>query len=83
MESLWAVDRGDGTAEPANTPFFVRGVANGDTVETDTDDDGTHWAGKGRSRVRQLHRPPDRVPRRLPRRPADRARRLREARRDR
>jgi hypothetical protein len=46
VESLWAIDRGDGRAELANTPFFVRGVAIGDIVETSTDDDGARWAGR-------------------------------------
>ncbi|MFD7320657.1 DUF4265 domain-containing protein [Streptomyces sp. NPDC059875] len=45
VESLWAIDRGDGTVELANTPFFVRGVAIGDIVETSTDDEGARWAG--------------------------------------
>ncbi|MGW3246030.1 DUF4265 domain-containing protein [Streptomyces sp. NPDC001070] len=44
MESLWAIDRGDGRAELANSPFFVRGVAIGDIVETSADDDGVRWA---------------------------------------
>ncbi|MFF5936680.1 DUF4265 domain-containing protein [Streptomyces sp. NPDC012508] len=45
VESLWATDRGNGTVELANTPFFVRGVAIGDIVETSTDNKGTRWAG--------------------------------------
>ncbi|MDX2709908.1 DUF4265 domain-containing protein [Streptomyces sp. PA03-6a] len=44
--SLWAIDRGDGKAELANTPFFIRGVALGDIVETSVDDEGVRWAGK-------------------------------------
>ncbi|MEU1617315.1 DUF4265 domain-containing protein [Streptomyces sp. NPDC005722] len=49
VESLWAVDRGDGRVELANTPFFVRGVANGDVVETSVDDEvaagQAEWSG--------------------------------------
>ncbi|MEU9014500.1 DUF4265 domain-containing protein [Streptomyces sp. NPDC048479] len=46
VESLWAIDRGNGRAELVNTPFFVRGVAVGDVVETSTDEEGVRWAGK-------------------------------------
>ncbi|MFE7380597.1 DUF4265 domain-containing protein [Streptomyces zhihengii] len=45
VESLWAIDRGNETVEVANTPFFVRGVAIGDIVETHTDAEGARWAG--------------------------------------
>ena len=45
VESLWAIERGDGAVELANTPFFVRGVAIGDVVETSIDDEGARWAG--------------------------------------
>ncbi|WP_406325717.1 DUF4265 domain-containing protein [Streptomyces sp. NBC_01617] len=41
VESLWGIDRGAGTAELANTPFFVRGVVIGDVVETFADEEGT------------------------------------------
>jgi hypothetical protein len=44
LESLWAVDLGDGTARLDNTPWFVRGVARGDVVRVDLDDDGLRWA---------------------------------------
>ncbi|MFE4696836.1 DUF4265 domain-containing protein [Streptomyces sp. NPDC056738] len=44
VESLWAVDLGDGTVRLDNTPWFVRGVASGDVVRVDADDDGLHWA---------------------------------------
>ncbi|MGW9025231.1 DUF4265 domain-containing protein [Streptomyces sp. NPDC055722] len=43
VESLWAIDRGNGEVELANTPFFVRGVAIGDIVETSMDDEGVRW----------------------------------------
>lgn len=46
VESLWGIDRGAGMTELANTPFFVRGVAIGDVVETSADREGTRWAGK-------------------------------------
>ncbi|MGI5140900.1 DUF4265 domain-containing protein [Streptomyces sp. CA-106110] len=46
VESLWAIDRGNGEVELANTPFFVRGVAIGDIVETSMDDEGVRWAGR-------------------------------------
>ncbi len=46
VESLWAVDLGDGTVRLDNTPWFVRGIASGDIVEVDLDDDGLFWAGE-------------------------------------
>ncbi|MEU6174818.1 DUF4265 domain-containing protein [Streptantibioticus parmotrematis] len=46
VESLWAVDQGDGTARLDNIPWFVRGVACGDIVATEPDGDGTRWAGE-------------------------------------
>ncbi|GIG69913.1 DUF4265 domain-containing protein [Phytomonospora endophytica] len=46
VESLWAVDFGDGTARLENTPWFARGVACGDVVEVGPDEDGVLWAGK-------------------------------------
>ncbi|MDQ0943467.1 DUF4265 domain-containing protein [Streptomyces sp. V1I1] len=45
VESLWAVDQGDGTVKLDNVPWFVRGVACGDVVATQTDLDGLRWAG--------------------------------------
>ncbi|MFC8827764.1 DUF4265 domain-containing protein [Streptomyces sp. NPDC057137] len=46
VESLWAVDLGDGTARLDNTPWFVRGVASGDIIKMRPDDDGVLWAGE-------------------------------------
>ncbi|MDX3076727.1 DUF4265 domain-containing protein [Streptomyces sp. MI02-7b] len=46
VESLWAIDRGNGKVELVNTPFFIRGVAIGDVVETSLDDEGVRWAGR-------------------------------------
>ncbi|MFJ7157167.1 DUF4265 domain-containing protein [Streptomyces sp. NPDC101118] len=45
VESLWAVDLGDGTARLDNTPWFARGIADGDIVRVQPDDDGVLWAG--------------------------------------
>ncbi|UPZ29845.1 DUF4265 domain-containing protein [Streptomyces sp. LRE541] len=46
VESLWAVDQGDGTARLHNTPWFVRGIAYGDIVATEPDEEGVRWAGE-------------------------------------
>ncbi|MGW0886307.1 DUF4265 domain-containing protein [Streptomyces sp. NPDC002671] len=46
VESLWAVDLGDGTVRLDNTPWFVRGVASGDVIRVEADDDGCRWAGE-------------------------------------
>ncbi len=46
VESLWAIDRGDGTAQLDNIPWFVRGVACGDIVAVEPDEDGVRWAGE-------------------------------------
>lgn len=46
VESLWAVDLGDGTARLDNTPWFVRGIASGDIVAVEPDDEGVLWAGQ-------------------------------------
>lgn len=46
VESLWAVNLGDGTVRLENTPWFVRGVANGDIVTVGPDDEGLLWAGE-------------------------------------
>lgn len=45
IESLWALDRGDGTVQLDNTPWFVRGVACGDVLVTHLDEEGVLWAG--------------------------------------
>ena len=45
VESLWAVDQGDGTVRLDNVPWFVRGVACGDVVAASVDEDGVLWAG--------------------------------------
>ncbi|MGA4841214.1 DUF4265 domain-containing protein [Streptomyces sp. G45] len=46
VESLWAVDLGDGTVRLDNTPWFVRGVASDDIIRVDVDDEGVYWAGE-------------------------------------
>ncbi|MEV7319383.1 DUF4265 domain-containing protein [Streptomyces sp. NPDC093970] len=46
VESLWAVDQGDGTARLDNIPWFVRGIACGDIVATGPDEEGVQWAGE-------------------------------------
>jgi hypothetical protein len=46
VESMWAVDLGDGTVRLDNTPWFVRGVASGDIIRAEVDDEGVHWAGE-------------------------------------
>ncbi|MBF6456499.1 DUF4265 domain-containing protein [Nocardia cyriacigeorgica] len=45
IESLWAIDLGDGTVRLDNTPWFVRGIARGDIIAVQPDDDGLLWAG--------------------------------------
>ncbi|MGI5138394.1 MULTISPECIES: DUF4265 domain-containing protein [unclassified Streptomyces] len=45
-ESLWAIDQGDGTVQLDNIPWFVRGIACGDIVATEPDEDGVRWAGE-------------------------------------
>ncbi|MGW4685638.1 DUF4265 domain-containing protein [Streptomyces sp. NPDC004244] len=46
VESLWAVDLGDGTVRLDNTPWFVRGIASGDVIKVELDGDGVFWAGE-------------------------------------
>ena len=46
VESLWAVDLGDGTVRLDNTPWFVRGVASHDIIRVQVDEDGLWWAGE-------------------------------------
>ncbi|MEV1049759.1 DUF4265 domain-containing protein [Streptomyces sp. NPDC049887] len=46
VESLWAVDLGDGTVRLDNTPWFVRGVAGDDIIRVEIDDEGIRWAGE-------------------------------------
>ena len=46
VESLWAVDQGDDTARLDNIPWFVRGIACGDIVATESDEEGVRWAGE-------------------------------------
>lgn len=46
VESLWAVDLGDGTMRLDNTPWFVRGVASDDIIRVEIDDEGVRWAGE-------------------------------------
>ncbi|GGJ45313.1 DUF4265 domain-containing protein [Streptomyces brasiliensis] len=45
VESLWAIDQGDGTVQLDNIPWFVRGIACGDIVATEPDEEGVRWAG--------------------------------------
>ena len=45
VESLWAVDLGDGTVRLDNTPWFVRGVTSRDIIQVDVEEDGLRWAG--------------------------------------
>ncbi|MFD8672404.1 DUF4265 domain-containing protein [Streptomyces seoulensis] len=40
-----AVDHGDGTARLDSIPWFVRGLACGDVVVTEPDEEGVRWAG--------------------------------------
>ncbi|MFE1953685.1 DUF4265 domain-containing protein [Streptomyces sp. NPDC059524] len=46
VESLWAVDLGDGTVRLDNTPWFVRGVSSDDIIRVDLDGEGVRWAGE-------------------------------------
>lgn len=46
VESLWAVDLGDGTVRLDNTPWFVRGVASDDIIRVEVDEDGVWWASE-------------------------------------
>jgi hypothetical protein len=46
VESLWAVDLGDGAVRLDNTPWFVRGVASGDVIQVEFDSEGVRWAGE-------------------------------------
>ncbi|MCX5184346.1 DUF4265 domain-containing protein [Streptomyces sp. NBC_00268] len=46
VESLWAVDQGDGTVRLDNIPWFVRGVACGDVVAVEPDEEDVPWAGE-------------------------------------
>lgn len=46
VESLWAVDLGDGSVRLDNTPWFVRGVASGDIIRVEPDEEGVRWAGE-------------------------------------
>ncbi|MEE1747893.1 MULTISPECIES: DUF4265 domain-containing protein [unclassified Streptomyces] len=44
VESLWAVKLGNGTVQLDNTPWFVRGVASGDIIRVELEDDGVLYA---------------------------------------
>ncbi|MFJ2949818.1 DUF4265 domain-containing protein [Streptomyces sp. NPDC087226] len=44
IESLWAVKLGNGTVRLDNTPWFVRGVASGDIIRVELEDDGVLYA---------------------------------------
>ncbi|MFE7466172.1 DUF4265 domain-containing protein [Streptomyces sp. NPDC057499] len=43
-EGLWATRLSADTARVDNVPFLQNGVAQGDVVRFQTDDDGLHWA---------------------------------------
>ncbi|MEU0490355.1 DUF4265 domain-containing protein [Nocardiopsis sp. NPDC006139] len=45
-ESLWAVDLGGWSVRLDNTLWFVRGVASGDVIRVQPDDEGVLWAGE-------------------------------------
>ncbi|MGV9933263.1 DUF4265 domain-containing protein [Streptomyces olivaceoviridis] len=53
VESLWAVDQGDGTSRLDNIPWFVRGIACGDIVAIESDgrarDGPARWFGVPRT----------------------------------
>lgn len=40
------MDLGNGTVRLENTPWFVRGVASGDIIRVELDDEGVRWAGE-------------------------------------
>ncbi|MEV7025346.1 DUF4265 domain-containing protein [Kitasatospora sp. NPDC093558] len=44
VESVRAVDLGDGTVRVANAPWFAQGIASGDVVRVELDEDGVRWA---------------------------------------
>ncbi len=46
VESLWAVDQGNGTARLDNIAWFVRDIASGDIVTAEPDEEGVLWAGQ-------------------------------------
>ncbi|MEO3767752.1 DUF4265 domain-containing protein [Streptomyces sp. B5E4] len=46
VESMWAVDLGDGTVRLDNTPWFARGVASDDIIRVEVDAEGVRWAGE-------------------------------------
>ncbi|MFJ8694209.1 DUF4265 domain-containing protein [Streptomyces roseolilacinus] len=46
VESLWAVDLGDGTVRLDNASWFVRGVACDDIIRVEVDHEGVRWAGE-------------------------------------
>ncbi|GAA4134982.1 hypothetical protein GCM10022416_17220 [Actinomadura keratinilytica] len=43
-ERVWAFPIAENRVEVANIPFFVRGIALGDVVRTEVDDEGVLWA---------------------------------------
>lgn len=58
-EGVWATECGADEYELANAPWFVRGVAFGDRVRAESDDDGVLWveqrlAWSGRYTVRVI-----------------------------
>jgi Domain of unknown function (DUF4265) len=45
-EGVWAIERGDSEYELDNVPWFARGVANGDRVRAEPDQDGVLWVSE-------------------------------------
>ncbi|WTO36592.1 DUF4265 domain-containing protein [Streptomyces achromogenes] len=46
MKPVLALDLGDGTVRLDNTPWFVKGIACGDVVAVEADEEGLRWAGE-------------------------------------
>lgn len=46
VESLWAVDQGDGTVRLDDIPWFVRGISCGDILAVEPDEEDVRWAGE-------------------------------------
>ncbi len=45
-EGVWAIERGDSEYELDNIPWFARGVANGDRVRVEPDQNGVLWVSE-------------------------------------
>ena len=46
VESLWAEPVADDVVRLTNVPWFARGVASGDLIRVERDDDGVLWAAE-------------------------------------